>query len=53
MAEPVEDFTARAYQIDLFEKAIECNSIIYLPTGAGKTYIAVMLIKKLSGSVIK
>lgn len=42
------EFTPRAYQIDLYERAIQNNTIIYLPTGGGKTYIAVMLLKYLS-----
>lgn len=42
------EFTSRAYQIDLYEKAVQNNTIIYLPTGGGKTYIAVMLLKYLS-----
>lgn len=46
-------FTPRAYQIDLYEKAVKNNTILYLPTGAGKTYIAVMLLKHLSGDVRK
>lgn len=46
-------FEPRAYQIDLYEKAVENNTIIYLPTGAGKTYIAVMLLKHLSSDVRK
>ncbi|XP_014473379.1 PREDICTED: endoribonuclease Dicer [Dinoponera quadriceps] len=45
------EFPPRAYQIDLYEKAVEDNIIVYLPTGAGKTYIAVMLLKKLSGEL--
>ncbi|EFN79336.1 Endoribonuclease dcr-1 [Harpegnathos saltator] len=45
------EFTPRAYQIDLYEKAVENNIIVYLPTGAGKTYIAVMLLKKFSGEI--
>ncbi|XP_071570826.1 endoribonuclease Dicer [Temnothorax nylanderi] len=44
-------FTPRAYQIDLYERATKNNTILYLPTGAGKTYIAVMLLKHLSGDV--
>lgn len=35
----------RAYQNELLDKAKQCNSIICLKTGAGKTYIAIMLIK--------
>ncbi len=35
------------------EKAIEKNLIIYLQTGLGKTYIALMLIKELSSSLEK
>jgi endoribonuclease Dicer len=31
----------------LLEKALEGNSIVFLGTGAGKTYIATMLIKEL------
>ncbi|XP_012287234.1 endoribonuclease Dicer [Orussus abietinus] len=47
------NFTARAYQMDLFEKAVKENTIIYLPTGTGKTFIAVLLIKQLSGDIRK
>lgn len=46
-------FIARAYQIDLYEKAVKNNTILYLPTGAGKTYIAVMLLKRLSSDIRK
>ncbi|XP_011871131.1 PREDICTED: endoribonuclease Dicer [Vollenhovia emeryi] len=44
-------FFPRAYQIDLYEKAVQNNTIIYLPTGAGKTYIAILLLKHLSGDI--
>jgi endoribonuclease Dicer len=32
-------------QEELLDKAIDGNTIVYLGTGSGKTYIAVMLIK--------
>ena len=48
-----EDFVAREYQIDLFEQAVKENTIIYLPTGTGKTYIAVMVVNRLSASIQK
>ncbi|XP_033221777.1 endoribonuclease Dicer isoform X2 [Belonocnema kinseyi] len=48
-----EDFIARAYQVDLYERAVKENTIIYLPTGTGKTYIAVMVVKALSASIQK
>ncbi|KAL5274230.1 Dcr-2 family protein [Megaselia abdita] len=44
--------TARDYQTNLVEKALNCNSIIYLPTGAGKTFIAIQVIKRMSNSVV-
>lgn len=47
------EFNPRAYQIDLYEKAVQSNTILYLPTGAGKTYIAVMLLRHFSADVRK
>lgn len=51
MADNSDEFVARPYQIDMFEIALKQNTIIYLPTGAGKTYVAVMLIKELSADI--
>ncbi|XP_011623569.2 endoribonuclease Dicer homolog 2 isoform X1 [Amborella trichopoda] len=46
VAEPVDPATfARSYQIDAFEMAKKQNTIVFLDTGAGKTLIAVMLVR--------
>ncbi|KAG8427536.1 Dicer-like protein 1 [Metarhizium acridum] len=37
--------TPRQYQLDLFERAKQQNTIIVLDTGSGKTYIAVLLLR--------
>ena len=37
----------RPHQVELLEKAKRKNIIVYLGTGSGKTFIAVMLIKHL------
>ena len=46
-----KDFIPREYQIELFETALKSNTIIFLPTGSGKTFIAAMLIKHKSNEV--
>ena len=44
---------ARPYQEELLKKALEQNSIVYLGTGAGKTFIASMIIKEKKGDILK
>ncbi|CAF1053013.1 unnamed protein product [Adineta ricciae] len=44
---PVE-LDPRSYQIEIMEQAKLKNLIVCLPTGSGKTYIAIMLIKELT-----
>lgn len=41
-------FEDRSYQRSIIERCIEKNSIVYLPTGAGKTFIAIQVIKHFS-----
>lgn len=48
-----ENFKARPYQDQLLETVMEQNSIIYLPTGAGKTFIALMAMKRMSNDLSK
>lgn len=43
-----DGFTSRPYQEQIVELAMKRNTIIFLPTGAGKTYIALQTIKRLS-----
>ncbi|CAH0552970.1 unnamed protein product [Brassicogethes aeneus] len=49
----MDDFIPRNYQIQLMEIALQQNTIIYLPTGSGKTFIALMTLKQLSEPLAK
>lgn len=44
---------ARPYQTQILEVALRQNAIIYLPTGSGKTYIAILAMKKMSQALEK
>lgn len=44
--------TSRQYQVEIARRAIERNTIVYLETGSGKTFIATMVIKELSSQLI-
>lgn len=39
----IKDFTPRLYQINIFNTCIDSNTLVVLPTGTGKTKIAVLL----------
>ena len=45
--------TPKDYQKELLEKAKEKNTIIFLETGLGKTYIGIMLIKEIFGEPLE
>ena len=48
-----EEITARPYQLELLDAALNEDTIVNLGTGAGKTFIAVMLIKELSYDILR
>ncbi|CAK9295605.1 unnamed protein product [Gordionus sp. m RMFG-2023] len=45
------DFTPRSYQLELLSKSKKKNTIAFLNTGTGKTYIAILLIKEKSKDI--
>ncbi|XP_053683457.1 endoribonuclease Dicer-like [Sabethes cyaneus] len=48
-----EDFEPRDYQREMKKVCMQKNTLIYLPTGAGKTHIALMVIKAMAGDLTK
>ena len=48
-----EEIAARPYQLELLDAALNEDTIVNLGTGAGKTFIAVMLIKELSYDILR
>ncbi|XP_044259487.1 endoribonuclease Dicer [Tribolium madens] len=48
-----EKLEPRNYQVDLMKIAIKENTIIYLPTGSGKTFIAIMVLKHLCAPLLR
>jgi endoribonuclease Dicer len=50
--EDLENFEPRPYQIAVLEQAKTSNTIAFLDTGTGKTYIALMLTKATPGKAV-
>uniref|UniRef100_A0A1A9WDV9 ribonuclease III n=1 Tax=Glossina brevipalpis TaxID=37001 RepID=A0A1A9WDV9_9MUSC len=46
-----KNMKARSYQLELVDYVCQRNGIIYLPTGAGKTFVAILALKRLSASL--
>lgn len=53
MTEMRQEMIPRSYQTQLMRIAKAQNSIIYLPTGSGKTYVAMLLLKEMIGPLQK
>ena len=46
------EIKARPYQLELLDASLNDNTIVNLGTGAGKTFIAVMLVRELSYQIL-
>ncbi|XP_045465316.1 endoribonuclease Dicer [Harmonia axyridis] len=42
----------RNYQEAIYQECLKDNTIIFLPTGAGKTFIAIMVLKNMGGDLL-
>uniref|UniRef100_A0A182MYJ8 ribonuclease III n=1 Tax=Anopheles dirus TaxID=7168 RepID=A0A182MYJ8_9DIPT len=49
--QPMEDFAPRNYQVQMKDVCLAKNTLVYLPTGAGKTFIALMVMKEVSSDL--
>ena len=43
----------RAYQQDVLDEVVRANTIVVLPTGSGKTFLAVQLIKTQAPALLR
>ncbi|KAL3873454.1 hypothetical protein ACJMK2_036569 [Sinanodonta woodiana] len=50
---PTDTFTPRTYQVELLHSALQQNTIVCMGSIAGKTFIAVMLIKEMAHNTRK
>ena len=48
----IQDMIARRYQVEIIERCFVHNSIIFLGTGTGKTFIAVEVIKRFKAQIL-
>ncbi|EDW72007.2 uncharacterized protein Dwil_GK10670 [Drosophila willistoni] len=48
MTTPPKEMQVRSYQSRLVDYLTERNGIVYLPTGAGKTFVAILTLKRFS-----
>ena len=48
----IQELIARRYQVEIIEKCFIQNSIIFLGTGTGKTFIAVEVIKRFKSQIL-
>ncbi|XP_033154392.1 endoribonuclease Dicer [Drosophila mauritiana] len=49
----VESYKPRSYQLRLVDYLTKRNGIVYLPTGSGKTFVAILVLKRFSQDLDK